>query len=54
MVPDQSFEKGDETQGLFQRFFHLLIPQKRLLFHIFIASVLITVLGILGSFYLRC
>ncbi len=53
MVPDQTFEKGDETQGLFQRFFHLLIPQKRLLFHIFIASLLITVLGILGSFYFK-
>jgi ATP-binding cassette subfamily B protein len=53
MVPDQTFEKGDETQGLFQRFFHLLIPQKRLLFHIFIASLLITILGILGSFYFK-
>lgn len=30
MVPDTTFEKGDETQGLFQRFFHLLKPQKRL------------------------
>lgn len=30
MVPDATFKKGDETQGLFQRFFHLLRPQKRL------------------------
>lgn len=53
MVPDQGFEKGDETQGIFQRFFHLLIPQKRLLINVFIASLLITVLGILGSFYYK-
>lgn len=53
MVPDQSFEKGDETQGLFQRFFHLLIPQKRIIIHVFIASLLITILGILGSFYFK-
>ena len=53
MVPDQTFEKGDETQGIFQRFFHLLLPQKRLLLHVFIASMLITALGILGSFYFK-
>ena len=53
MVPDQTFEKGDETQGIFQRFFHLLLPQKKLLLHVFIASLLITILGILGSFYFK-
>ena len=53
MVPDNTFEKGDETKGLFQRFFHLLLPQKRLIIHVFIASILITVLGILGSFYFK-
>ncbi|MHB8128697.1 MAG: peptidase domain-containing ABC transporter, partial [Mobilitalea sp.] len=53
MVPDQTFEKGDETQGIFQRFFHLLIPQKRLLVHVFAASMVITILGILGSFYFK-
>ena len=53
MVPDDTFEKGDETQGLFQRFFHLLKPQKRLILNIFLASLLITFLGILGSFYFK-
>ena len=28
LVKSESFEKGNETKGLFQRFFHLLIPQK--------------------------
>jgi ATP-binding cassette subfamily B protein len=53
MVPDQTFEKGDDTQGLFQRFFHLLLPQKKLLLNVFVASLLLTVLGILGSFYYK-
>lgn len=53
MVPDQNFEKGDDTQGLFQRFFHLLLPQKKLLLNVFVASLLITILGILGSFYYK-
>lgn len=26
MVPTNKFEKGNETKGLFKRFFHLLIP----------------------------
>lgn len=53
MVPDNTFQKGDETQGLFQRFFHLLLPQRRLLVNIFLASLLITIFGILGSFYFK-
>lgn len=53
MTPNQNFEKGDETQGLFQRFFHLLLPQKRLILHVFVASMIITALGILGSFYFK-
>jgi len=28
LVPAPTFKKGDETKGLFSRFFHLLIPQK--------------------------
>lgn len=53
MVPDQTFEKGDDIQGLFQRFFHLLLPQKKLLLNVFVASLLLTILGILGSFYYK-
>lgn len=53
MVPDQGFEKGDETQEIFQRFFHLLLPQKRILINVFFASLIITILGILGSFYFK-
>ena len=30
LVKSESFVKGNETKGLFQRFFHLLLPQKNL------------------------
>lgn len=51
LVKNEAFQKGNETKGLFERFFSLLIPQKKLLLHIFAASLLYTVLGILGAFY---
>lgn len=53
LVKSESFVKGKETKGLFARFFHLLLPQKRLLLHIFLASLIYTVLGILGAFYFK-
>ncbi len=53
LVKNETFKKGDETQGLFGRFFHLLLPQKKLLLHIFIASLVYTILGILGAFYFK-
>ncbi|MDS0528091.1 peptidase domain-containing ABC transporter [Clostridium sp. SHJSY1] len=51
MTPAPTFEKGDETKGLFQRFWGLIKVQKKLLINTFIASLLITILGIVGSFY---
>ena len=36
MVPSPSFEKGDETKGLFQRFWGLIKVQKNLLVNVFI------------------
>lgn len=53
MVPTPQFRKGDETKGLFARFFGLLLPQKRMIFGIFLASLLYTILGILGAFYFQ-
>lgn len=53
LIKNETFKKSDETKGLFSRFFHLLIPQKKLLIHIFIASFVYTILGILGAFYLK-
>lgn len=53
LVKNETFQKGDETQGIFQRFLHLLLPQKKLLAHIFVASLLYTILGILAAFYFQ-
>ncbi len=53
MVPNVSFNKGNETKGLFSRFFNLLMPQKKLLVNIFFTSLIYTILGILGSFYFK-
>lgn len=53
LVKNENFKKGDETEGLFSRFFSLLIPQKALIFNIFIASLIYTFLGILGAFYFK-
>ena len=53
LVKNETFKKGDETKGLFSRFFYLLIPQRKLLLHIFVASLIYTVLGILGAFYFK-
>lgn len=51
LTPTAEFEKGDQTKGLFKRFWKLILVQKKLLFGVFIASILITILGIAGSLY---
>jgi len=53
LVPSAQFKKGNETKGIFSRFFGLLIPQKKLIINIFLASLIYTILGILGSFYFK-
>lgn len=51
LTRNETFQQGKETKGLFERFLYLLYPQKKMLLHIFIASLLYTILGILGAFY---
>lgn len=53
MSPTASFRAEKNTKGLFQRFFALLLPQKKLLIHIFFASLFYTIFGILGAFYFQ-
>lgn len=53
LVPTTKFEKGDNTKGIYERFWGLIKVQKSLLLNIFIASILITILGIAGSFYYK-
>ena len=53
LVPSERFEKGDETEGTLSRFFKLLLPQRKLLFDIFLASLVYTILGVGASFYFK-
>lgn len=51
LTPTLDFKKGNEVNGVFTRFFELLKLQKGLMLNIFLASILITVFGLVGSFY---
>ena len=53
ITPTAEFKKGNEVKGLFSRFSSLIKPQKKIVINIFIASILITILGIVGSFYFK-
>lgn len=53
LVPAQTFHTGKDTKNIFERFWGLLLPQKRLVLDIFAASLIITILGILGAFYFQ-
>ena len=53
LAKTEKFKKGNEKQGTFSRFFSLMIPQKKLLIYIFLASLIYTVLGILSAFYFK-
>ncbi|APR01976.1 ABC-type bacteriocin transporter family protein [Clostridium botulinum] len=53
MTPTVKFEKGNKEKGLFQRFFKLIKPQRKLLINIFLASIIYTILGIIGAFYFK-
>jgi len=53
LAPNQSFQKGKSEQTTISKFFSLLIPQWRLLSGIFFVSIILTALGILGSFYFK-
>lgn len=53
LKPSQAFEKRNETEGTFTRFFKMLIPQKGLMINVFLMSIVLTIFGIIGSFYFK-
>lgn len=53
LAPSAEFKKADERCGVVSRFFKMMLPQKKLIFSIFFASLLITGMGILSSFYFK-
>ena len=56
LAPNSEFKspnKNEKTCSNFSKFLSLLTPHKSLLFGIFVTSVVITILGILASFYFK-
>lgn len=56
MVPTEQFESQEidtKTEGLFWRFWKLLLPQRGLMCQIFLASVIYTLFGLVGAFYFK-
>lgn len=53
LTPTEVFEKKNEMNGTLTRFFKMIIPQRALFFNIFLMSVVLTIFGILSSFYFK-
>ncbi len=53
MTPTYQFEEGNEQKGTFTRFFQMLVPQKKLILNVFLMSLVLTIFGIIGSFYFQ-
>lgn len=53
LTPTDDFEKGDETTSFFSRFFYLILNRKKLVIEIFLASIIYTIIGIIGAFYFK-
>lgn len=53
LYPSDNFEARNESKGIVSRFINVLLYQKSLIFNIFISSILVTFLGIAGSFYFK-
>ncbi len=51
--PNSHFEKTNDDKTFFQRFWYLLQQNKTIAIEVFIASFVLTILGILGAFYFR-
>lgn len=51
--PSEKFKAGNEKVGIFERFFFLIKPNKTLIFHITVATLINTFLGLIGAFYFK-
>jgi len=51
IVPNENFIRTSHTKGILKRFFPLVIEQKWLFIRVLIASIILTAIGIVTSFY---
>lgn len=52
-TPTERFRPGNEKKGIFERFFFLIKPNKALIMHITVASLINTCIGLVGAFYFK-
>lgn len=48
-IPSNGFQKRNERKGTFKKFFAYILSQKKLLFFVFLVSVIISVINVSGS-----
>ncbi|AWW32355.1 peptidase C39 [Echinicola strongylocentroti] len=53
LQPGDTFEQGDFKASVFQRFWFLLRPHKKVLLQVLLGSIVATILGLASSFYLQ-
>lgn len=53
LTPSEFFEKKNEMNGTFTRFFKMLVPQRGLFINVFFMSIVLTIFGIISSFYFK-
>ena len=53
LSPDTTFEQSTDDKSFFQRFWYLLLQNKHITVQTFIASFVLTILGIFSAFYFR-
>ncbi|GGF29782.1 peptidase domain-containing ABC transporter [Echinicola rosea] len=53
LQPGETFERGDFKASIFQRFWFLLKPHKRILTQVLLGAIVATILGLASSFYLQ-
>lgn len=51
--PNETFKKGNETKGVFSKFFYIVKPHLGLLIHVSVASIILTLLGLIGAYYYK-
>ncbi|KIN51544.1 hypothetical protein B4146_4314 [Bacillus subtilis] len=53
LAPTETYKKQTETSNISADIFRLILQQKSLIIHTFLASFIITIFGILGTFYFQ-
>lgn len=53
IIPEEKFEKVQNSDSVISRFLFLLKPHKKIIFQCFLAGIILAILGVVTSFYFR-